>query len=94
MRRYRRWAGNPSFRLLAERCAHMCSAATFHGVLNGTELPKFTVLNAFVIACGGDEEEFQRWATAWRCLDQEGAGPAPSPVILLPPPDEQEPPGD
>jgi hypothetical protein len=33
MRRYRRWAGNPSFRLLAERCVHMCSAATFPGVL-------------------------------------------------------------
>jgi predicted acylesterase/phospholipase RssA len=87
LRRYRRWAGNPSYRTLAERAP--VSAAAFHAMLKGDELPKFTMLNAFIVACGGDEEEFQRWATAWRKLDQdlEGASSMSS-VTLIALPEE------
>ncbi|MBB6171960.1 hypothetical protein HNR23_002020 [Nocardiopsis mwathae] len=79
MRRYRRWAGNPSYRTMATNCGYTCSSAAFHAVLKGEGLPKFTQLNAFVIACGGDESEFQRWATAWRKLDQARQAAAQAP---------------
>ncbi|SJZ41913.1 hypothetical protein SAMN02745673_00384 [Marinactinospora thermotolerans DSM 45154] len=84
MRRYRRWAGQPSFQQMAHDCGHLSSASSFHAMLGGNELPRYTLLNAFVIACGGDEAEFQRWATAWRRIDQGTLGRRP-PLIALPP---------
>ncbi|WP_017617947.1 hypothetical protein [Nocardiopsis gilva] len=83
MRRYRRWAGNPSYRTMATNCGYTCSAAAFHAALKSEGLPKFTQLNAFVIACGGDEAEFQRWATAWRKLDQSRQGATRAPIVVL-----------
>ncbi|CAM3665137.1 hypothetical protein GCM10009799_38240 [Nocardiopsis rhodophaea] len=83
MRRYRRWAGNPSYRTMATNCGYTCSAAAFHTALKSDELPKFTQLNAFVIACGGDESEFQRWATAWRKLDQDRQEATRAPIVVL-----------
>ncbi|WP_433696827.1 hypothetical protein [Nocardiopsis sp. CA-288880] len=84
MRRYRRWAGEPSFREMNRR-VEFCSAAAFCATLRGDQLPKYSVLNAFVVACGGSEEDFQRWVTAWRRLDQNGEE-RPT-MILLPPKD-------
>jgi hypothetical protein len=66
MRRYRYWAGNPSCRTLSQQCGGVVSAAAFSSTLHGTELPRFTILNAFILACGGSEPEFQRWISAWR----------------------------
>ncbi len=87
MRRYRRWAGSPSFREMARRVG-TCSAAGFCEALNRDKLPKFTLLNAFVVSLGGDREYFQRWATAWRSLDGHVAG---EPLMLVLPPADEPP---
>jgi hypothetical protein len=79
MARYRRWAGEPSYREMARRVG-TGSAAGFCEALKADKLPKFTVLNAFVVALGGTSEDFQRWATAWRALDGQTSG---SPLMLL-----------
>ncbi|AFR06606.1 hypothetical protein [Nocardiopsis alba] len=78
MRRYRRWAGDPSFRKMSLRVG-TCSAAGFCEALKSDRLPTFPLLNAFVVSLGGDSDDFQRWATAWRALD----GQAPGHSLLL-----------
>lgn len=64
MRQYRLWAGAPSFEEMTRNCGEVCSVASFHAALNSTALPKLPLLNAFIMGCGGDEEEFRRWADA------------------------------
>ncbi|MFD6096712.1 hypothetical protein ACFVWN_02190 [Nocardiopsis flavescens] len=74
MRRYRHWAGKPSYREMARRIG-AGSAAGFCEALNRTDrLPSYALLNAFVVSLGGTQEDFQRWATAWRSLDGRVAG--------------------
>ncbi|NKY96763.1 hypothetical protein [Nocardiopsis alborubida] len=86
MRRYRRWAGSPSYRVMARRVG-TCSAAGFCEALSRDRdrLPSFTLLNAFVVSLGGDQEYFRRWVTAWRSLDGRVAG---EPLMLALPPVE------
>ncbi|WP_067967067.1 hypothetical protein [Nocardiopsis trehalosi] len=77
MQRFRVWSGDWSLRQLERFCGGAVSRSTFQTTLaNPRELPKFTVLCAFVSACGGGEDEIQRWVTAWRRLrmPDEGAG--------------------
>lgn len=81
MRRYHRWAGKPSFRAMADRAPG--SPATFCSMLKGDELPRFPMLSAFIVACGGTEDEFQRWATAWRKIDQSMDGDCSLPSVTL-----------
>ncbi|WP_232306663.1 hypothetical protein [Thermobifida cellulosilytica] len=66
MRHYRLWAGAPSYLEMEYNCGGVCSASRFRLALNSDRLPRLTVLSAFVVACGGDEAEYQRWASAWR----------------------------
>ncbi|MFV2196891.1 hypothetical protein [Nocardiopsis sp. LOL_012] len=84
MRRYRKWAGSPSFRKMAER-GGLYSAAAFCDALKSDRLPRFTLLNAFVVACDGTEGDWQRWLTAWRRLG-EGGDDTPAVLVPLPPP--------
>ena len=67
MRRYLVWSGDWSLRELEQFCGGAVARSTFHTALNATVLPKYVVLVAFVTACvGEDQEESQRWITAWR----------------------------
>ncbi|MFC8077827.1 XRE family transcriptional regulator [Streptomyces sp. NPDC057307] len=61
LRLLRQKAGNPAYRILAER-AHY-SIATLSGAAAGRQLPTLAVTLAYVRVCGGDEEE---WESIWR----------------------------
>ena len=82
LRRFRAWAGNPSYRDMAQRADHRAAASTMCKVLHRGELPaRLDVVDAIIEGCGGSEEDRQRFATAWRRLtmpaDAEQAPPPP-----------------
>ena len=69
MRRYLAWAGDWSYLELEFKCGGVVSSDKFRRALEGTELPGYVFLMAFVTACvGTDEGERLRWATAWHQL--------------------------
>ena len=69
MRRYLVWAGDWSYLELEYKCGGVVSSAKFQRALEGTELPGYVFLMAFVTACvGTDEGERLRWATSWHRL--------------------------
>lgn len=70
LRKLRDQAGGPSYRALASR-AHY-SAATLSDAAGGKKLPSLAVTLAYVRACGGDEQE---WERRWRDI---AAPPAPT----------------
>ncbi|WP_159942597.1 MULTISPECIES: hypothetical protein [unclassified Nocardiopsis] len=73
MRRYLVWAGDWSYWELEHLCGGAVKRSTFREVLEGTELPRYVFLMAFVTACAGeDEAERRRWVTAWRRLRAAG----------------------
>ncbi|MEY9214769.1 hypothetical protein NI17_018160 [Thermobifida halotolerans] len=76
MRLFRRWAGSPSYRQMQQNCGGRCSATSFHTALSQKRLPKLPLVEAFITACGGDDAEYRRWATAWRRLEL-GVGEEP-----------------
>ncbi len=86
LRRYRRWAGSPSYREMVQRVG-TGSAAGFWEALNRDRLPKLAMLNAIIVALGGKGEYFQRWVTAWRSLDGRMAG---APFMNALPPAEED----
>lgn len=69
MRLYRKWAGSPSFRVMADRVG-VRSPSRFCEALKSNRLPSFALLNAFVVSLGGTSADFQRWASAWRALSE------------------------
>jgi hypothetical protein len=92
LRRYREWAGNPSYRKMAEQAGQTRVHSTMHAALSGDELPKQDVMKAIVIGCGASEEDVRAFVTAWRRINAHqahdmlgGAGllPAPVPVLTL-----------
>jgi hypothetical protein len=69
LRRFRTWAGNPSYRDMAGRSGHRSSASAMHAVLSSDDLPgRLAAIDAVVEGCGGTDEDRQRFATAWRRL--------------------------
>jgi hypothetical protein len=69
MRRYRIWAGGPSFRVLAARCRQRVSASAFCAALGSQrKLPSRELVRDFVGACGVTEEYLERFDRAWRRL--------------------------
>ncbi len=69
MRRYLAWAGDWSYLELEYKCGGVVRAPKFQRALEGTELPGYVFLMAFVTACvGTDEGERLRWATSWHRL--------------------------
>jgi hypothetical protein len=66
LRKYRKWAGNPSFRAMAAQVSREVAHSTMCAALNGSELPRLTVVMAIVAGCGGGEHDQQAFATAWR----------------------------
>jgi hypothetical protein len=87
LREFRTWAGNPSYRDMARACNGRPVASTMCRMLSGTELPaRFEVIDAIIIACGGEEEDRERFATAWRRLvmPEQEARPLPGRVRAFP----------
>ncbi|WP_055483541.1 helix-turn-helix domain-containing protein [Sphaerimonospora mesophila] len=68
MRRYRIWAGDPSYRELVRRSGGTLSLTRLHRTFTQSILPRSEVLQAFIRACGGSGDDVERWATAWRQL--------------------------
>jgi hypothetical protein len=79
LREFRTWAGSPSYRDMARACNGRPVASTMCRMLSGTELPaRFEVIDAIIIACGGREEDRERFATAWRRLMMPGQQAQPA----------------
>ncbi|WP_431681376.1 helix-turn-helix domain-containing protein [Kitasatospora sp. KL5] len=75
LRIVRERAGNPTYRVLAERAGF--GATTLSDAAGGVRLPSLEVTQAYVGACGGDVEEWtRRWHEADRKLAAPAAGPA------------------
>ena len=74
LREFRMWAGNPSFREMAQRSGRQAGASTMCEVLNRDELPeRLSVVEAIIAGCGGGEADRRRFATAWRKLTRPAA---------------------
>ncbi|MFJ5988939.1 helix-turn-helix domain-containing protein [Lentzea sp. NPDC092896] len=78
LRKLRDKAGKPSYRALASR-AHY-SAATLSDAAGGKKLPSLAVTLAYVKACGGDEQE---WERRWRAIAAPPAPTAEAPYVGL-----------
>ncbi|MFC4562507.1 hypothetical protein ACFO4E_11645 [Nocardiopsis mangrovi] len=73
MRELQAWA-DLSYRDLERFCGGVCAYSTFWKALrDDTRLPKLVLVNALVVACGGTEDDYQRWATAWRRIKRADA---------------------
>lgn len=68
LRRYRVWAGEPSYRVMRDQCGKRYATSTIHAALSGDELPRLPMVQAVVTACGGTEAHQQAFASAWRRL--------------------------
>jgi len=71
LRDFRAWAGDPSFRQMAQRADRRhrkASAATMCQALGSDELPRQEIVRAIVIGCGGTRDHEQAFVTAWRGL--------------------------
>jgi hypothetical protein len=66
LRRYRVWAGEPSFHSMAARSGRSVSEATMHAALNRAVLPRLAIVDAIIAGCGGTDEDRKSFATAWR----------------------------
>ncbi|MFI0481048.1 hypothetical protein [Actinomadura sp. 9N215] len=69
LRLYWQWSGSPSTRKVAESShGAFCHTTASKLLRGGSKKPHLSLgyLCGFVRGCGGDEEEAQRWATAWR----------------------------
>ncbi|MGW4062788.1 nSTAND1 domain-containing NTPase [Amycolatopsis sp. NPDC004747] len=73
LRRLRQAAGTPTYRDLARR-AHY-AAGTLSDAAGGRKLPTLAVTLAYVKACGGDAEE---WERRWHAVAAEADPPAPA----------------
>jgi hypothetical protein len=78
LRRYREWAGQPPFRVMAARTRQKAAASTLCTALGSGEMPRLDVVVAIIAGCGGGEEDQRCFATAWRRIQfgQLDAGPA------------------
>ncbi|MFF7777517.1 hypothetical protein ACFZCG_24250 [Streptomyces tanashiensis] len=85
LRKLRQEAGGLTYRVMAAR-AHY-STATLAQAASGDRLPSLAVTLAYVGACGGDREEWQRrWHEALRAVEEEGRAAeedTPSPYLGL-----------
>jgi hypothetical protein len=73
LRRYRIWAGEPSYRQMARRSqAGKPGASTLNTALRSDRLPTLSLVLAVINGCGGSAEDLRRFATAWRRLRLAG----------------------
>ncbi|MFJ1791522.1 helix-turn-helix domain-containing protein [Kitasatospora griseola] len=72
LRLVREQAGNPTYRVLAQRAGF--AATTLSDAARGIRLPSLEVTQAYIGACGGDVEA---WTRRWNELHRLAAAPAP-----------------
>jgi WD40 repeat protein/transcriptional regulator with XRE-family HTH domain len=65
LRRLRQEAGNPTYREMAKRTRYAVS--TLSRAARGEQLPSLPVALAYAVACGGDQEE---WERRWRAVSE------------------------
>jgi hypothetical protein len=63
---YKAWSGDPSWRKMAEQAGQAVVHSTMYAAMNGDALPKFDVVKAIIIGCGGGEDDLRAFASAWR----------------------------
>lgn len=72
LRTYRKWAGEPSYRVMENvirnQCSRHYSSSTLHAALTRSELPALPLVQAVVVACGGSDGHKQMFTSAWRRL--------------------------
>lgn len=68
LRMFRIWAGEPSYREMERRCGRRYAASTICTALRASKLPSLPLVQAAVIACGGQEGHLQSFSSAWRRL--------------------------
>jgi hypothetical protein len=88
LRRYRIWAGEPSYRDMASQCRQAVAASTLCTALGRNDLPRLRVVLAIIAGCGGTEEDQQQFATAWRRIRLPPEAPAVAarpPLRMVPP---------
>jgi hypothetical protein len=89
LRRYRKWAGEPSFRsmehVIRKQCGQHFAASTLHAALKGDSLPSLPKVQAVVTACGGSDAHRQAFTAAWRRLAMLRQDDTPPPPRLLHP---------
>ena len=66
LRQYKGWSGDPSWRRMAAQAGQAVVHSTMHAAMNSDTLPKFNVVKAIIIGCGGGEDDLSSFATAWR----------------------------
>jgi hypothetical protein len=63
---FKYWSGDPSWRAMASNASQMVAHSTMYNAMNSDHLPKFDVMKAIIVGCGGDEEDLKVFASAWR----------------------------
>jgi hypothetical protein len=86
LRQYKAWSGDPSLRKMAARAGQAVVHSTMHAAMHGDSLPKFDVVKAIIIGCGGDEDDLRAFATAWRRIESGRTGDTSADAGLLPAP--------
>jgi hypothetical protein len=66
-----------AWRTMAAQAGQAVVHSTMYGAMHGTTLPKFEVVKAIIIGCGGGRDDLRAFATAWRRLES-GKGAAPT----------------
>ena len=64
--KFKYWSGDPSWRSMAAKANQLVVHSTMYNAMNGDALPKFDVMKAIIIGCGGDEDDLKAFASAWR----------------------------
>lgn len=76
LRQYRAWAGNVTFRQMAARARYTVPHAAMCIALNDTSgLPALNVVTAIIAGCGGNVEDQEMFAEAWRRIESACAEP-------------------
>lgn len=82
---YRAWSGDPSWRKMAQRADQAVVHSTMHTAMHGDTLPKFDVMKAIIIGCGGSDADLSAFATAWRKIAAKAARRGAGPKLLTAP---------
>jgi hypothetical protein len=69
LRQYRAWSGDPSWRKMAAHAGQAVVHSTMHAAMNGDTLPRFEVVKAIIIGCGGGEDDLRAFVAAWRRIE-------------------------
>lgn len=68
LRQYRAWSGDPSWRAMAIQADQAVVFSTMYNAMNSDALPRWEVMKAIIIGCGGGEDDLRPFASAWRRL--------------------------